>query len=103
MPLKDFSGLFILSAYVLFVERFLCWYFSENHRTQTSYDDGLIVKLFAFQFVNSYASLYYIAFFRGCKLNPHNLSKLGDFAERIILVYFINQIRRIKQLKNTPV
>jgi len=25
----------------------------------------LIIKLFAFQFVNSYTSLYYIAFFRG--------------------------------------
>ncbi|XP_077983931.1 anoctamin-4-like isoform X2 [Glandiceps talaboti] len=36
----------------------------ENHRTQTSYDDALIIKLFAFQFVNSYVSLYYIAFFR---------------------------------------
>ncbi|XP_055959025.1 anoctamin-4 isoform X2 [Patella vulgata] len=37
----------------------------ENHRTQTSYDDSLIIKLFAFQFVNSYASCFYIAFFRG--------------------------------------
>ncbi|XP_022098902.1 anoctamin-4-like isoform X2 [Acanthaster planci] len=37
----------------------------ENHRTQSQYDDALIMKLFAFQFVNSYASLFYIAFFRG--------------------------------------
>ncbi|XP_012944219.2 anoctamin-5 [Aplysia californica] len=37
----------------------------ENHRTQTRYDDALIIKLFAFQFVNSYASCFYIAFFRG--------------------------------------
>eukprot|EP01119_Soliformovum_irregulare_P016980 TRINITY_DN49_c0_g2_i1.p1 TRINITY_DN49_c0_g2~~TRINITY_DN49_c0_g2_i1.p1 ORF type:complete len:776 (+),score=246.23 TRINITY_DN49_c0_g2_i1:64-2391(+) len=36
----------------------------ENHRTQTSYDDQLIYKVFAFQFVNSYTSLYYIAFFK---------------------------------------
>eukprot|EP00794_Sanderia_malayensis_P006792 gene6792-7557_t len=36
----------------------------ENHRTQTQFDDSLILKLFGFQFVNSYASLYYIAFFR---------------------------------------
>jgi hypothetical protein len=42
--------------------------FTENHRTQTSHDDALIVKLFAFQFVNSYASLYYIAFFRGVSI-----------------------------------
>ena len=29
------------------------------------YDDALIIKLFAFQFVNSYTSCFYIAFFRG--------------------------------------
>ncbi len=38
---------------------------SENHRTQTQYDDGLILKLFLFQFANSYTSLFYIAFLRG--------------------------------------
>nr|XP_022325224.1 anoctamin-3-like isoform X6 [Crassostrea virginica] len=37
----------------------------ENHRTQTQYDDALVTKMFAFQFVNSYASCFYIAFFRG--------------------------------------
>ncbi|XP_062585164.1 anoctamin-7-like, partial [Saccostrea cucullata] len=37
----------------------------ENHRTQTRYDDALVTKMFAFQFVNSYASCFYIAFFRG--------------------------------------
>ncbi|EDV20574.1 uncharacterized protein TRIADDRAFT_60984 [Trichoplax adhaerens] len=36
----------------------------ENYRTQTEYDDSLILKTFAFQFVNSYTSLFYIAFFR---------------------------------------
>ncbi|XP_041114588.1 anoctamin-10-like isoform X2 [Polyodon spathula] len=37
----------------------------ENYRTQTAYNDALIKKLFAFQFANSYASLFYIAFLRG--------------------------------------
>ncbi|KAJ8310954.1 hypothetical protein KUTeg_011493 [Tegillarca granosa] len=36
-----------------------------NHRTQSQYDDALIIKLFAFQFANSYSSCIYIAFFRG--------------------------------------
>eukprot|EP00042_Codosiga_hollandica_P018753 m.55709 g.55709 ORF g.55709 m.55709 type:complete len:749 (+) comp48907_c0_seq1:180-2426(+) len=36
----------------------------ENHKTQTEYNDHLIIKLFAFQFVNAFAALYYIAFFR---------------------------------------
>jgi threonine/homoserine/homoserine lactone efflux protein len=34
----------------------------ENHRTDTEYEDSLIAKTFCFQFVNSYASLFYIAF-----------------------------------------
>ena len=34
----------------------------ENHRTDTEYEDALIAKTFSFQFVNSFASLFYIAF-----------------------------------------
>ena len=34
----------------------------ENHRTDTEYEDALIAKTFVFQFVNSFASLFYIAF-----------------------------------------
>lgn len=34
----------------------------ENHRTNTEYEDSLIAKTFAFQFVNSFAALFYIAF-----------------------------------------
>lgn len=34
----------------------------ENHRTDTSYQDSMIVKLFLFQFVNSYASFFFLAF-----------------------------------------
>jgi predicted transcriptional regulator YdeE len=36
----------------------------ENYRTETEYENNLILKIFAFRFVNSYAALYYIAFFR---------------------------------------
>jgi hypothetical protein len=37
----------------------------ENHRTDTAYEDSLIVKLFCFQFVNSYASFFFLAFIAG--------------------------------------
>lgn len=36
----------------------------ENHRTDTEYEDSLISKTFAFQFVNSFASLFYIGFIK---------------------------------------
>jgi len=35
---------------------------SENHRTNTKFEDSMITKLFLFQFVNSYASFFFIAF-----------------------------------------
>ena len=36
----------------------------ENHRTESDYIDALVIKTFCFQFVNSYATLFYIAFFK---------------------------------------
>ena len=34
----------------------------ENHRTETEFEDSMITKVFLFQFVNSYASFFYLAF-----------------------------------------
>lgn len=34
----------------------------ENHRTDTQYEDALSAKIFVFQFLNSYASFFFIAF-----------------------------------------
>ncbi|GCC27423.1 hypothetical protein chiPu_0005847 [Chiloscyllium punctatum] len=36
----------------------------ENHRTETEYNDALIIKFFAFEFANNYSPLFYIAFLR---------------------------------------
>jgi len=36
----------------------------ENHKTETSFSNSLIAKSFLFKFVNSYNSLFYIAFFK---------------------------------------
>ena len=33
-----------------------------HHATQTNFEDSLIAKSFTFQFVNAYASLFYVAF-----------------------------------------
>ncbi|XP_054152874.1 anoctamin-7-like [Oppia nitens] len=37
----------------------------EMHRTQSEFDNQLAFKVFIFQFVNFYASIFYIAFFKG--------------------------------------
>lgn len=35
----------------------------ENHRTETEHEESVIGKVFVFQFVNSYASFFYLGFF----------------------------------------
>lgn len=52
--------------------------FTEMHRTQTEYEDSLTFKVFCFQFVNFYSSIFYIAFFKG------KYVRLESFAIRII-------------------
>ncbi|XP_047474777.1 anoctamin-7-like isoform X1 [Penaeus chinensis] len=37
----------------------------EMHRTQTEFEDNFTFKVFIFQFVNFYSSIFYIAFFKG--------------------------------------
>jgi len=55
----------------------------ENHRTSSEFENSLIIKSFLFKFVNSYNSLFYIAFFKqfdtstGCvKDDPNCLTEL---------------------------
>ena len=38
---------------------------AETHRTQTEWEDSFTLKMFLFQFVNHYSSLFYIGFFKG--------------------------------------
>lgn len=60
--LNTISILILGKIYDILARKLTDW---ENHRTQTMYDDALIVKLFAFQFANNYTSCFYIAFVRG--------------------------------------
>jgi hypothetical protein len=36
----------------------------ENNPTKTDFNNSLIYKIFIFQFINSYASLFYLSYFR---------------------------------------
>ena len=58
------NSLWISISNILFAE--LAKYLNhwENHRTQTEFEDALILKTFTFQFINSYTSLFYIAFIK---------------------------------------
>lgn len=46
-------------------ERIALWLTNwENPRTETDYKDSFTYKMFLFQFVNTYSSIFYIAFFK---------------------------------------
>lgn len=50
----------------------------ELHRTQTEFEDSFITKMYLFQFVNFYSSLFYIAFFKGnISGYPGNYARIG--------------------------
>ncbi|CAI5445945.1 unnamed protein product [Caenorhabditis angaria] len=59
--LNTLSTMGLGAVYSNLVEKLNRW---ENHRTETDHNNSLIVKIFAFQLVNTYTSLFYVAFFR---------------------------------------
>lgn len=52
-----------ISIFNILYSKFAVWRTeAENHRTETEFEDSLIIKTFAFQFINSYSSFFYLAF-----------------------------------------
>ena len=57
----------LIGTFRLQLYSFLAEYLTELelHRTQTSFDDSITLKMYLLQFVNYYSSIFYIAFFKG--------------------------------------
>ena len=54
----------------------------ELNRTQTEFDDSLSLKIYLLQFVNYYASIFYIAFFKGKFVGyPGNYNRFLGFRQ----------------------
>lgn len=60
---------------------------AENHRTDTEYDDSLIAKLFAFSFINSYASLFFIAFIKSNLGEPCQGPCMTELAYQLTIIF----------------
>ncbi|EGT45652.1 hypothetical protein CAEBREN_01561 [Caenorhabditis brenneri] len=75
--LNTLSTMGLGAIYSNLVARFNTW---ENHRTESEHNNSLIVKIFAFQMVNTYTSLFYVAFVRpeSHGLQPNGLFGLGE-------------------------
>jgi len=94
----------------------------ENYETYNDYNDGLTLKLFLFQFINCYSSLFYIAFckgnFEGCVDEDciYELTKqlesifITNFCLNLVEIYLPllttkyknwSEEKRVKKLKET--
>lgn len=72
----------------------------ENHRTQSSHDAHLIVKLALFEFINNFGSVFYVAFYvqdiQQVRWQIGSLLVIGQFIDNFIevlvpwLTYYIN-------------
>lgn len=61
-----FINLVLIIMFNFVYEKLVAWLTSlEVPRTETEYEDSFTLKMFIFQFINYYASLIYIAFFKG--------------------------------------
>ncbi len=68
-----------------FLPLLLSYSLSENHLTVASYEKSYIVKSIMFQFANSYASLFYLAFAKGMLFAHSSICCLHTFPGRTSL------------------
>jgi len=61
---------------VVYKEIAICMVNYENYRTDNEWEDAIVNKVFLFQFINSYFSLFYIAFLKG------HIGKLEGYSDK---------------------
>jgi len=60
----------------------------ENHRTDTQYEDSIILKLFVFGFFNSYCPSIYIAYIKQLIGDPCTLdSCMGELGQTMLIIF----------------
>jgi anoctamin-10 len=61
--LTEWGNKYFVSMMLTWRETILCcFFFTENHRTQSQFDRHRVLKLVVFEFVNNFMALFYIAF-----------------------------------------
>lgn len=78
----------------------------ENHKTQIQYEDSLIIKTFAFQFVNSFNSLVYIAFIKpyreGCTEivdgKEQNVTCMNELFIQLLFIFLVSYVKNLVEI-----
>lgn len=73
----------------------------ENHETDTLHNDALATKLFLFQFINSYNSLFYIAFLKTTTEGCIDDDCMGELEIQLSTIFITNVCMNVLEL-GTP-
>lgn len=73
----------------------------ENHEVESHYNDALATKLFLFQFVNSYNSLFYIAFLKSAVEGCRDGDCMQELTIQLSTIFITNLFMNIVEL-GTP-
>ena len=73
----------------------------ENHENDSHYHDALATKLFLFQFVNSYNSLFYIAFLKNTVEGCRDEDCMHELTIQLSTIFITNLFLNISEL-GTP-
>ena len=65
----------------------------ENYEYDSQYNDALTMKLYIFQFINSYSALFYIAFFKTC---PGDC--MSELSTQLMYILILNTFLNIVEL-----
>ncbi|CAG9319982.1 unnamed protein product [Blepharisma stoltei] len=70
----------------------------ENYETASEFQNALTIKLFSFQFVNSYASLFYMGFVKGRVEGCDDNDCMNELELQLGMIYVINLLLNLMEL-----
>ena len=70
----------------------------ENHKTESNYENALVVKKVGFQFVNYYISLFYIAFFKEYVEGCNGADCMGELNFNLWVMFILNMVFNVVEL-----
>ena len=91
----SFSIEMFSSIYLVFSESLTD---NENHKTQTDYEDALIMKTLFFKIFNHYSALIFTAFFKGYIYGTCTVSCVQDVKMLLYGIFIVRLILNLKQL-----
>lgn len=86
----------ILSSSYIFLSELLTN--NENQKTETNYEDALILKTLIFKLFNHYSAVIFTAFFKGPLLGTCDINCMIDVQQLLIGIFIVRFLKLLLQL-----